>query len=111
MENARAQMRKGFLDFPVLLIIGSEAVYASDIIERLHVTGLALVEGTLYPLLSRLTRAELVTYEWRESPTGPPRKYYSLTKAGEGVVAELEDTWRMLNKTITTLTKAYEKSH
>jgi len=96
-------MRKGFLEFPVLLIIAAEATYAPDILKQLKKANLIVVEGTLYPLLSRLKRYELVEYKWQESKTGPPRKMYSITPAGKEVLAQLEKSWQTLDTSITTL--------
>jgi len=110
VENARVQMRKGLLEFPILLIVARGEVYASDILKELKKADLIVVEGTLYPLLSRLKKSDLVNYEWRESRTGPPRKYYKLTKQGGRVLGELLMTWDVLNTSITKLIKTYEKS-
>lgn len=110
IENVQAQMRKGTLEFSVLLIIGRGEVYASEIIKKLIEADLIVVEGTLYPLLSRLKRMGLVEYRWEESPSGPPRKYYSLTEGGVEVVRRLQTTWNELNESIITLIKQYEKS-
>ena len=111
LENAQAQMRKGFLDFPVLLVIASGKAYASDILKSLRSADLLVVEGTLYPLLSRLRRLGLVTYEWNESRSGPPRKYYIITAEGTRILKELRETWHSLDETINKLTKSYEKSN
>lgn len=111
LGNAQAQMRKGFLEFPVLLVIGSQKTYASDILRNLKEADLFIVEGTLYPLLSRLKRFGLVSYEWRESKSGPPRKYYSITDEGAKILKELQSTWHSLDATITKLAKTYEKSN
>lgn len=111
LANTESQMRKGFLEFPVLLIIGAKPAYAADILKQLKLADLLVVEGTLYPLLSRLKRAELVTYSWQESRSGPPRKMYEITKAGRAALATLETSWQSLNTSITTLIKHYEKSN
>ncbi len=110
VENARVQMRKGLLEFPILLILAEGEMYASDILRKLKAADLIIVEGTLYPLLSRLRKNGLVEYEWKESKSGPPRKYYTLTKVGERVLDELLETWTILSSSINTLKKAYEKS-
>lgn len=110
VENARTQMRKGLLEFPVLLIIAKGEVYASDILSELKKADLIVVEGTLYPLLSRLKKSGLVEYKWRESTSGPPRKYYKLTKEGKTVLNELLKTWDTLSASITKLKKKHEKS-
>ncbi len=101
--NTKAQMRKGILEFCILLIIRDGEVYASDILEKLKAADLLVVEGTLYPLLSRLKNAELLSYEWRESKSGPPRKYYLLTKKGKDALKELVTTWKSLSDSISSL--------
>ena len=102
-DNAQAQMRKGILEFCTLLIISRGSVYASDILQALRAADLLVVEGTLYPLLSRLRTERLVDYEWRESRSGPPRKYYTLTKDGRAVLRSLTHTWRSLSDSIHSL--------
>ncbi len=110
VENAKSQMRKGFLEFPVLLIIGAKATYAPDILKQLKKANLLVVEGTLYPLLSRLKRYELVGYEWQESKTGPPRKMYSLTDKGKEILKQLEESWKSLDTSVNTLIKQFENN-
>ena len=102
-DNASAQMRKGILEFCVLLAVSRRQSYASDIIEVLKGRDLLVVEGTLYPLLSRLRESELVKYEWIESREGPPRKYYSLTNKGEEILKELINRWQQLATSLTHL--------
>lgn len=102
-DNTKAQMRKGILEFCILLIINKGEVYASDILQQLKDADLIVVEGTLYPLLSRLRSAELLSYEWRESKNGPPRKYYTMTKKGKDALKELVSTWKDLHSSITSL--------
>lgn len=111
VENAKSQMRKGFLEFPVLLIIGSSPTYAPDILRQLKGANLLVVEGTLYPLLSRLRRAGLVDYSWEESRSGPPRKVYAITDAGREALATLEASWKTLDASVNTLITRYEKSN
>lgn len=105
IENTKAQMRKGILELCVLSIISQEEAYPSDIIAKLKEAKLIVVEGTLYPLLSRLKNADLLTYEWKESNAGPPRKYYMLTDIGQNFLDGLLQTWQELyeavNKTTT----------
>jgi PadR family transcriptional regulator PadR len=96
IENSKAQMRKGVLEFCILSILSKGEAYPSEILEELKKGKLLIVEGTLYPLLTRLKNAELLSYRWEESKSGPPRKYYSLTKAGSTVLKELEQTWNDL---------------
>jgi len=111
LANATSQMRKGLLEFPVLLIIGSEKAYTSEILKKLKDSNLLVVEGTLYPLLSRLKNQGLIDYDWKESKTGPPRKYYSLTPYGAEIVASLKQSWQSLAESITTLTHNHETSN
>ncbi len=91
--NAKSQMRKGMLEYCVMLLLRKEACYTSDIITRLKEARLIVVEGTLYPLLTRLKKDGLLCYEWRESTQGPPRKYYALTAIGEDFLRQLDDEW------------------
>ncbi len=93
LENAKVQMRKGILEFCILHIISRGEVYASDMLEELTSAKIMVVEGTLYPLLTRLKNSGLLDYKWVESVSGPPRKYYVLTEAGKAFLIQLEDTW------------------
>lgn len=102
-ENIKSQMRKGVLEYCILLLLHRQRAYSSDIIGRLKEASLIVVEGTLYPLLTRLKNDGLLSYEWVESTQGPPRKYYSLTADGETCLAELERAWSELNSTISYL--------
>ena len=102
-EEAKVQMRKGMLEFCTLLIISRETVYASDILKELKGADLIVVEGTLYPLLSRLKSERLLEYDWKESASGPPRKYYSLTVKGKEKLSDMKTTWKSLVESITTL--------
>lgn len=103
IENAKAQLRKGILEFSVILSISESELYASDIINKLRNFDLLVVEGTLYPILSRLKEAELVSYNWVESKEGPPRKYYSLTDKGKEVLKHLTLNYNNLHKSINQL--------
>lgn len=103
IENARAQMRKGMLEFCTLLVISRGPTYASDILASLKQANLIVVEGTLYPLLSRLKSAGLLSYSWEESPAGPPRKYYELTTEGKQALKALKSAWQDFNHSITSL--------
>ena len=102
VNNVKSQMRKGMLEYCILLLLHKEQAYASDIIRKLKEARLIVVEGTLYPLL-RLKNDDLLSYEWVESTQGPPRKYYRLTGKGEAFLAELEISWRELNDTVEHL--------
>ena len=93
IENAKAQMRKGVLEYCILLVLDGKPLYASDIIQSLKEAKMIVVEGTLYPLLTRLKNAGLLAYQWEESTQGPPRKYYELTKSGRKFLGELEGSW------------------
>lgn len=103
VDNAKSQMRKGMLEYCVLLLLSHEASYANDIISRLKEARLIVVEGTLYPLLTRLKKDELLCYEWRESTQGPPRKYYALTPQGRAFLNELDGAWTELAHTVNVL--------
>jgi PadR family transcriptional regulator, regulatory protein PadR len=107
LDNTQAQMRKGVLEFCILSILSHEEVYPSDIISRLKDARLIVVEGTLYPLLTRLKNAGLLSYRWVESNAGPPRKYYSLTPVGEKFLDELRNTW---NELVTAVSQTTTKS-
>lgn len=96
-------IRKGLLEFLVLKVIASEKVYAADILRRLDATEFATPEGTLYPLLSKMRREGLLDYEWKESESGPPRKYYQLTDKGREQLRETTDYWRKINETVENL--------
>ena len=98
-------MRKGVLEFSILSILKNGEAYPSDILLRLKKANLIVVEGTLYPLLTRLKNAELLTYRWEESKSGPPRKYYTLTPAGKAFQKELETAWKELVKAVKQTTK------
>ena len=105
IENTASQMRKGVLEFCILSVIKQGEVYPSDIIEKMKEANLHLLEGTLYPLLTRLKNAELLTYRWVESSSGPPRKYFSLTEKGAAFYSELENTWQELANAVNAVTK------
>lgn len=100
LENTQAQMRKGILEFVILTVLAKNDAYASDIIAELKKAKLIVVEGTLYPLLTRLKNGELLAYRWEESTQGPPRKYYTLTEKGREFLAQLNQTWDELNRAI-----------
>ena len=108
-ENTQTQMRKGILEYCVLLIISRGEIYASDIIAELKQAKLLVVEGTLYPLLTRLKNNGLLAYNWVESTSGPPRKYYVLTEDGKKFLTQLDTTWQELSYAITTSQKGASK--
>ena len=103
VDNAKSQMRKGMLEYCVLLLLRKEPSYANDIINRLKSVEMIVVEGTLYPLLTRLKKDGMLSYEWRESTQGPPRKYYALTEQVELALAELDGAWNELARTVGLL--------
>jgi PadR family transcriptional regulator PadR len=105
LENTQAQMRKGILEFCILSILEKKEAYPSEILETLKDAKLIVVEGTLYPLLTRLKNMELLAYRWEESNSGPPRKYYCLTNMGQTFLEELKGTWSELNKAVTKIIK------
>jgi PadR family transcriptional regulator PadR len=96
LENTKAQMRKGVLEFCILSVLSQGDAYTNDIIQKLKQSKLIVVEGTLYPLLTRLKNAGLLSYRWEESKAGPPRKYYHLTETGQHSLEELKVTWNEL---------------
>jgi len=102
-ESKLTPIRKGLLEFLVLKIVGARAVYVPDILRRLTDTEFATQEGTLYPLLSKLRRENLVEYEWKESDAGPPRKYYRLTDAGRQQLDAMNDYWGRINRTVAEM--------
>ena len=107
IENTKAQMRKGILEFCILSIIAKDKIYASEILAALKDADLIVVEGTIYPLLTRLKNSELLEYDWEESLSGPPRKYYTLTKKGGLFLAELKKTWKSLDASTNSLIKKF----
>ncbi len=109
IENTKAQMRKGVLEYCILSILESDEAYPSEIIDKLKEGKLIVVEGTLYPLLTRLKNAGLLKYRWEESKSGPPRKYYSLTEVGIEFLKELEITWNELMNAVNLTRKKNTK--
>ncbi len=105
VDNIKAQMRKGILEYCILSILSEGDAYASAIISELKESEMIVVEGTLYPLLTRQKNQELLTYRWEESTQGPPRKYYSITDRGRAVLTELDNVWADLVTTIARIRK------
>lgn len=105
VENIKSQMRKGILEYCILTIISRKEVYTSDILEALRKANLLVVEGTVYPLLSRLKNNGLLKYRWQESTDGPPRKYFTLTEEGEQLVAALNNEWSTISQAINKITE------
>jgi PadR family transcriptional regulator PadR len=108
-ENAKAQMRKGVLEMCILSILSGEELYTSDIIETLKSAELIVVEGTLYPMLNRLKNAGLLEYSWKESQSGPPRKYYKITTEGEKTLEDLQGGWDELVKSVALINQKKTK--
>ena len=105
IEKTKAQMRKGVLEYCILSIIKQKEVYASDIIQQLKDAELIVVEGTLYPLLTRLKNDGLLSYRWEESKSGPPRKYYEITDNGKSFLTELDKGWNDLIEAVKKLSE------
>lgn len=104
LEKTKAQMRKGVLELCILSIIAEKDAYASDILEKLKESKLIVVEGTLYPLLTRLKNDGLLKYRWEESKSGPPRKYYTMTEIGIKVLDDLNMNWQDLVEAVNKIT-------
>ncbi len=109
-ENARAQMRKGVLEYCILSVLEKHDCYASDIINIMKEAKIIVVEGTLYPLLTRLKNDGLLSYRWEESTQGPPRKYYKLTAEGETALSELHTSWEELVEAVKYINENNFKS-
>ena len=102
-ENVKSQMRKGVLEYSIMLLLKEKPYYTSDIIDELEKSNLIVVEGTLYPLLNRLRKEGMLDYEWQESAVGPPRKYYRLTEAGKEALARLDEYYCRLAESIAQI--------
>jgi|ERR1043165_2555849 PadR family transcriptional regulator PadR len=103
IENTKAQMRKGVLEFCILSILSDGEHYPTEIIERMKTAKLLIVEGTLYPLLTRLKNDGLLSYRWEESTSGPPRKYFTLTEEGKKNLAALTESWAELTESVNQI--------
>ena len=110
IENTKAQMRKGVLEFCILSVLKKQDAYTSEILETLKNAKLLVVEGTIYPLLTRLKNDGLLTYRWEESTSGPPRKYYGLTDDGQTFLDELNGTWTELSNAVNLITNQTTES-
>lgn len=109
-ENVKARMRKGVLEYCILSVLSEGDAYASDIINRLKEAQMIVVEGTLYPLLTRQKNTGLLAYRWEESTQGPPRKYYTITPEGSRFLAELDMSWQELVDSVNKLRKNQQTS-
>ena len=107
-ENTQAQMRKGILEYCILSILNKGEAYPSEILEHLEKAQLTVVEGTIYPLLTRLKHMQLLDYRWAESTAGPPRQYYCITEDGQRFLFELERTWLELQQAVSMITQNQE---
>ena len=105
IQNTQSQMRKGVLEFCILSIIQQGEVYPSDIVEKMKLANLHILEGTLYPLLTRLKNAGLLNYRWVESISGPPRKYFVMTEEGKAAFEVLLKTWNEMTSAVNQLTQ------
>ena len=105
IENTKAQMRKGVLEYCILSLLNNKNAYTSEILNTLKEAQMLVVEGTIYPLLTRLKNAGLLSYHWEESQSGPPRKYYTITETGKIFLTELKNTWQQLSFAVDQLTK------
>ena len=103
VDNAKSQMRKGMLEYCIMLLLRDQTCYVSDIIQQLKEAQLIVMEGTLYPLLTRLKNDGLLSYAWKESTQGPPRKYYMLTNQGQIVLLQLDEAWGEIENTVSLL--------
>ena len=110
IENTKAQMRKGVLEYCILSILKEEDAYVAEILDTLKEAKMLVVEGTIYPLLTRLKNANLLAYRWEESTSGPPRKYYSLTPEGKTFLLELTTTWDDLQNAVKKVTAVKSKA-
>ena len=108
IENTKAQMRKGVLEFCILSVLKEKYAYTSEILDNLKNAKLLVVEGTIYPLLTRLKNDGLLDYRWEESTSGPPRKYYGLTEDGQAFLNELNGTWMELSNAVNLITNQNE---
>jgi PadR family transcriptional regulator PadR len=104
IENTKAQMRKGVLEYCILSVLKNNDAYVAEILNTLKDAKLLVVEGTIYPLLTRLKNAGLLSYRWEESTSGPPRKYYGLTETGQLFLKELTTTWDELRHAVNMVT-------
>tara|TARA_B100000768_G_C11278807_1_gene377368 strand:- start:3082 stop:3426 length:345 start_codon:yes stop_codon:yes gene_type:complete len=111
IENTKAQMRKGVLEYCILSILQHGDAYTSEIISTLKSAEMIVVEGTIYPLLTRLKNSGLLSYRWEESTSGPPRKYYVLTESGKLFLKELDTTWGNLKTAVNQITSKKQKNN
>lgn len=111
IENSKIQMRRGILEFCILALLKERELYPSDLMKELSIAQLNIVEGTLYPLLTRLKNEGYLHYRWEESKSGPPRKYYTLTPLGQEFLAELQQTWNEMISAVNSITQSKQTTH
>lgn len=111
IENTKAQMRKGVLEFCILSVLADGEHYPTEIIEKMKAAKLLIVEGTLYPLLTRLKNDGLLSYRWEESTSGPPRKYFTLTEEGRASLKELIESWTELTTSVNNIIQPTQKTN
>lgn len=109
VDNTKSQMRKGMLEYCIMLLLRHQPSYANDIISKLKDAKMIVVEGTLYPLLNRLKKDGILSYEWQESTQGPPRKYYILTAEGVEALMQLDTNWNELAETVSILQNNFKQ--
>ncbi|TQV89456.1 PadR family transcriptional regulator [Aliikangiella coralliicola] len=102
-KNTISQMRRGILEFCIVSLLADQEIYTAELISRLKAANLIVTDGTLYPLLNRLQKTELLQYRWEESDSGPPRKYYSLTEAGADYLQALETAWQDITESVHSI--------
>ncbi len=107
-KNTITQMRRGILEFCIVSLLADNEIYTADLIKRLKAANLIVTDGTLYPLLNRLQKSELLQYKWVESDSGPPRKYYSLTEQGKLFLAQLDGAWQSITDSVETIRKGQQ---
>jgi len=103
IDNIKTQMRKGVLEYCTLEILSRREAYPTEILDLLKQAGLVVMEGTLYPLLTRMKNSGLLSYRWQESPSGPPRKYYKVTDDGQSLINDLEGEWSVIENTVKAI--------
>ena len=104
-KNTISQMRRGILEYCILSLLAENEIYTAELIDRLKAANLLVTDGTLYPMLNRLQKGELLHYRWEESESGPPRKYYSLTESGTDFLQQLDEAWLDINQSVVTIRK------
>lgn len=109
LDSAVTQLRRGALEYCVLALLADEERYGYDLVTELSEAGLVASEGTIYPLLSRLRKEELVATSWQESPNGPPRRYYRLTAHGQRALASFQDSWSDFKNSVDQILKGKDR--